>query len=162
LKLDGKLPGAVVDNSTLTWDTKRERLLFVTKPYGKSPFDGEVWSLNWKTRTATALEGATAALKDMASKMGDSATAADKGAAATTETQASAAGLKEAMERSTKQMEELAALFTQLRDAQASSGEGSTKAVTTIANKIVDLQRQMDQQRKAMEDAVKLLNGLGG
>jgi hypothetical protein len=114
------------------------------------------------TRTATALEGATAALKDMASKMGDSATAADKGAAATTETQASAAGLKEAMERSTKQMEELAALFTQLRDAQASSGEGSTKAVTTIANKIVDLQRQMDQQRKAMEDAVKLLNGLGG
>lgn len=114
------------------------------------------------TRTATALEGATAALKDMASKMGDSATAADKGAAATTETQASAAGLKEAMERSTKQMEELAALFTQLRDAQASSGEGSAKAVATIANKIVDLQRQMDQQRKAMEDAVKLLNGLGG
>lgn len=55
VKLDGKLPGAVVDNSTLTWDAKRERLLFVTKPYGKAPFDGEVWSVDWKTRGVSAL-----------------------------------------------------------------------------------------------------------
>lgn len=56
LKLDGKLPGAVVDNSTLTWDAKRGRLLFVVKPYGKPPFDGQVWSLDWATKTVKGLD----------------------------------------------------------------------------------------------------------
>jgi hypothetical protein len=54
--VQGKLPGAVVDNSTLTWDAKRERLLFVVKPYGKPPFDGQVWALDWATKEAKPLD----------------------------------------------------------------------------------------------------------
>lgn len=52
-KLSGdKLPGAVVDNSTIVYDPKRKRLLAVVKPYGdESKFSGEVWSVDcadWK------------------------------------------------------------------------------------------------------------------
>ncbi|MBY0523515.1 MAG: hypothetical protein K2R98_08945 [Gemmataceae bacterium] len=56
-KLNGaKLPGAVVDNSTLAYDAKRDRLLFVSKPYGdKTKFSGEVHALDLKTWTVSAL-----------------------------------------------------------------------------------------------------------
>jgi len=54
--LTGKLPGSIVDNSTLTYDSTRNRLLFVVKPYGKPPFDGQVWSLDWKTKEVKPLD----------------------------------------------------------------------------------------------------------
>ena len=50
-----KLPGAEVDNSTIAYDAKRDRVLMFRKPYGKAPYDGQVWSLDLKTRTVTAL-----------------------------------------------------------------------------------------------------------
>ena len=41
--IQGKLAGSVVDNSTLAYDAKRERLLFWRKGYGdKNPYDGEI------------------------------------------------------------------------------------------------------------------------
>lgn len=43
MPLKGKLPGSVVDNSTLVYDSKRERLLFFRKPYGdKATYDGVI------------------------------------------------------------------------------------------------------------------------
>ena len=52
----GKLPGAVVDNSTVLYDSKRDRLLFVSKPYGDKPkFSGQVHALDLKSLTVTAL-----------------------------------------------------------------------------------------------------------
>ncbi len=43
----GKLAGSVVDNSTLAYDTKRERLLFWRKGYGdKNPYDGEIQAVD--------------------------------------------------------------------------------------------------------------------
>jgi hypothetical protein len=59
-----KLPGSVVDNSTLAWDDARGRLLFFRKPYGdKARYDGRVTAFDWKTRTAHTLTptGAAAA-----------------------------------------------------------------------------------------------------
>ncbi len=51
-----KLPGAVVDNSTVVHDSKRDRLLFVRKGYGdKAKFDGEIHALDLKTGTVSAL-----------------------------------------------------------------------------------------------------------
>ena len=45
-----KLPGAVVDNSTLAYDSKRDRLLFFRKGYGdKSGYDGEIFEMDWKS-----------------------------------------------------------------------------------------------------------------
>jgi hypothetical protein len=48
LKLTGEqLPGAVVDNSTVVYDPRRNRLLFARKPYGDSPkYDGEIYALD--------------------------------------------------------------------------------------------------------------------
>jgi hypothetical protein len=44
-----RLPGAYVDNSTIAYDSKRDRVLMInTLGYGK-PFDGQVWSLDPKT-----------------------------------------------------------------------------------------------------------------
>ncbi|HLF92023.1 MAG TPA: kelch repeat-containing protein [Planctomycetota bacterium] len=64
-KLTGaKLPGAVVDNSTLLYDAKRERLLFARKPYGdKVPFTGELHAVDVKTWAVSAVspEGKEAA-----------------------------------------------------------------------------------------------------
>lgn len=56
LELSGDpLPGAYVDNSTIAYDSKRDRVLMInTLGYGK-PFDGEVWSLDLKTRNVKAL-----------------------------------------------------------------------------------------------------------
>ena len=46
----GKLPGAVVDNSTVVYDSRRGRLLFARKPYGdKTPFDGQLQTLDPST-----------------------------------------------------------------------------------------------------------------
>ena len=45
-----KLPGSEVDNSTVAYDSRRDRLLFVRKGYGDAnTFNGEVHSLNLKT-----------------------------------------------------------------------------------------------------------------
>src|SRR5262249_17314117 len=51
VKLTGeKLPGSVVDNSTVAHDTKRDRLLFFRKGYGdKSKYDGRIHVLDRKT-----------------------------------------------------------------------------------------------------------------
>ena len=49
------MPGAEVDNSTIAYDAKRDRVLLFRKPYGKAPYDGKVWSLDLKTRVVTAL-----------------------------------------------------------------------------------------------------------
>jgi predicted RNA-binding protein len=56
LELTGdKLPGAYVDNSTIAYDSKRDRVLIVnTLGYGK-PFDGQVWSIDLKTNKVTGL-----------------------------------------------------------------------------------------------------------
>ena len=57
LKLSGsKLPGAVVDNSTMVYDSKRNRLLFAVKGYGrKNAYDGQLYFLDVKTQTAGKL-----------------------------------------------------------------------------------------------------------
>lgn len=59
LELSGdKLPGAYVDNSTIAYDSKRDRVLMVnTLGYGK-PFDGRVWALDLKTNNVTGLSPA--------------------------------------------------------------------------------------------------------
>ncbi|MEM7391899.1 MAG: hypothetical protein AAF492_06075, partial [Verrucomicrobiota bacterium] len=49
------LPGAVVDNSSVAYDSKRSRLLMIVKPYGKAPFLGQVHSLDLKTGRVTML-----------------------------------------------------------------------------------------------------------
>ncbi len=49
------LPGAEVDNSTLAYDSKRDRLLMFRKPYGEAPYDGKVWSLDLNTGRVTVL-----------------------------------------------------------------------------------------------------------
>ena len=56
LELTGdKLPGAYVDNSSIAYDSKRDRVLMInTLGYGK-PFDGQVWSLDLKTSAVSAL-----------------------------------------------------------------------------------------------------------
>jgi hypothetical protein len=57
VKLSGdKLPGAVVDNSTVVHDAKRDRLLFFRKPYGeKQTYDGQVHEVEWRTGRVRAL-----------------------------------------------------------------------------------------------------------
>lgn len=56
IKLLGeKLPGAIVDNSTIAYDSERDRVIVVRKPYGKTPFEGQVWSIDLKTSTVRAL-----------------------------------------------------------------------------------------------------------
>ncbi len=51
-----KLPGSVVDNSTLAYDAKRDRLLFARKPYGdKHAYDGELHAVDLATGTVRAL-----------------------------------------------------------------------------------------------------------
>jgi hypothetical protein len=56
-KLNGvKLPGAIVDNSTVVHDSKRDRLLFARKLYGdKTKYDGELYALDLKTNTVSTL-----------------------------------------------------------------------------------------------------------
>jgi len=62
LELTGqKLPGAVVDNSTIVYDSKRKRVLLIAKRYGRDvTFDGQVYSVELKTGKVSALspEGA--------------------------------------------------------------------------------------------------------
>jgi len=59
LPLNGeKLPGSSVDNSTIVADTKRNRLLAVRKPYGKPPFDGQVFAIDLNSNTVTKLDPA--------------------------------------------------------------------------------------------------------
>ena len=59
-KLTGdKLPGAVVDNSTMVYDSKRNRLIFAVKGYGhKHAYDGQLYSLNLRTQTVSRLSPA--------------------------------------------------------------------------------------------------------
>ena len=53
-----RLPGAYVDNSTIAYDSTRDRVLMInTLGYGK-PFDGQVWSLDLKTSEVKALSPA--------------------------------------------------------------------------------------------------------
>jgi len=54
----GKLPGSEVDNSTLVYDSRRERLIFARKPYGEPPFDGVLHAVDLKTLEVTRLEPA--------------------------------------------------------------------------------------------------------
>lgn len=57
LKMAGlKLPGSVVDNSTVLYDSKRDRLIFARKGYGDAhKYDGELYALDLKTLAASAL-----------------------------------------------------------------------------------------------------------
>jgi hypothetical protein len=51
-----KLPGAVVDNSTVVHDAKRDRLLFWRKGYGdKNVYDGEIHAVDLKSLQVSAL-----------------------------------------------------------------------------------------------------------
>jgi len=51
-----ELPGAVVDNSTLAYDAKRDRLLFFVKRYGRDhAYDGQIYSLDLATRRVATL-----------------------------------------------------------------------------------------------------------
>ncbi|HEX7896765.1 MAG TPA: kelch repeat-containing protein [Planctomycetota bacterium] len=62
--INGTLPGSVVDNSTLAYDAKRDRLLFWRKGYGdKNPYDGEIQAVD-KDGVVSALnpEGKAAAV----------------------------------------------------------------------------------------------------
>jgi hypothetical protein len=52
----GKLPGAVVDNSTVVFDAKRNRLVFARKGYGdKAKYDGELHTLDLTSGTVGKL-----------------------------------------------------------------------------------------------------------
>lgn len=47
---DLKLPGSVVDNSTVIYDSKRDRLVMARKPYGdKNAYDGQLYEVDLKT-----------------------------------------------------------------------------------------------------------------
>jgi len=64
LQLHGKLPGAVVDNSTLVYDSRRDRLLVAVKGYGeKHRYDGSLHAVDLKTLEVQRLapEGSAAA-----------------------------------------------------------------------------------------------------
>ena len=51
-----KLPGSVVDNSTMVYDSMRDRLLFFRKGYGdKSTFDGQIHEVACKTGQVSKL-----------------------------------------------------------------------------------------------------------
>lgn len=61
---EGELPGAVVDNSTLAYDSKRDRLLFWRKGYGeKHTYDGRIYAVDLKRQQVAELkpEGMAAA-----------------------------------------------------------------------------------------------------
>jgi len=60
-----KLPGAVVDNSTIAYDSQRDRVLTFCKPYGQAAYDGQVYAFDMKSRAVKALspQGADAAAK---------------------------------------------------------------------------------------------------
>ena len=61
-----KLPGSIVDNSTLTYDQERKRLLLFRKEYGeKTKFDGEIHAVDMTTKSVSKLSpaGMTAAAK---------------------------------------------------------------------------------------------------
>jgi hypothetical protein len=65
-KHGAKLPGSEVDNSTVAYDSHRDRLLFVRKGYGDAnTFDGEIHALDLKTGEVTKLVpgGSAAAAK---------------------------------------------------------------------------------------------------
>jgi hypothetical protein len=48
-----------VDNSTVGWDSKRNRLLFAAKGYGrKHAYDGQLYAMDLATREVTALSPA--------------------------------------------------------------------------------------------------------
>ncbi len=49
------LPGAYVDNSSITYDSKRDRVLMVNTLGYRKPFDGQVWALDLKTNKVTGL-----------------------------------------------------------------------------------------------------------
>jgi hypothetical protein len=54
---DGKLPGAIVDNSTVVHDSKRNRLLFARKEYGeKHQYNGELHALDLETGKVSQLK----------------------------------------------------------------------------------------------------------
>mgnify|MGYP000687022874 CR=1 FL=1 len=54
-----KLPGSVVDNSTMVYDAKRDRLLAARKPYGdRHPYDGELHAVDLATGSVSALSPA--------------------------------------------------------------------------------------------------------
>jgi len=50
LELTGdKLPGAYVDNSTIAYDSKRDRVLMINTARHRKPYDGQVWALDMET-----------------------------------------------------------------------------------------------------------------
>lgn len=54
-----KLPGAVVDNSTVTYDSKRNHLLFFVKGYGQDRrYDGQIYAVDLKTMQVSQLSPA--------------------------------------------------------------------------------------------------------
>jgi hypothetical protein len=56
VELRGKLPGSVVDNSTVIHDSKRDRLLFARKAYGdKAEYDGVLHAVDLKSGEVSAL-----------------------------------------------------------------------------------------------------------
>jgi hypothetical protein len=63
LKLTGdKLPGAYVDNSCITYDSQRDRvLIFPAKGY-QTPYDGQVYSVDLEANTVKALSPAGSGL----------------------------------------------------------------------------------------------------
>ncbi len=51
-----KLPGARVDNSSIVYDSKRDRVLIINKAYGRNAkYDGQVYALDMKSKKVTAL-----------------------------------------------------------------------------------------------------------
>jgi len=56
LELTGDtLPGAYVDNSTIAYDSKRDRVLMINTLGYRKPFDGQVWALDLKTNMVKGL-----------------------------------------------------------------------------------------------------------
>jgi len=54
---EGELPGAIVDNSTLAYDSKRDRVLFWRKGYGeKHTYDGRIHAVDLKKQQVAELK----------------------------------------------------------------------------------------------------------
>jgi hypothetical protein len=70
LELTGdKLPGAYVDNSSIVYDSKRDRLLVVNTLGYEKPFDGHVWAVDLKTSEVKGLKPAGMELADQFAKI---------------------------------------------------------------------------------------------
>lgn len=55
MRISGHIPGAVVDNSAIAYDSKRDRIVMIRRAGGTPAFDGRIYTVDLKTMQAKAL-----------------------------------------------------------------------------------------------------------